>query len=790
METNLTPPESAHNALMQPPVDAEGNITTSLVATPSDARGLFKALWDADAPQRQQRAMVQGMIGGIPPWNPSKMQQAGLSGCTNINWRDGTLALQQAEAPYVDLVNSVPYFLNIVLEHRYASITERMEWERIMSNEYGIMMRSWESFTDRFLLIVNYFLAHGVSMAYWNDSVDWRFHPSNLGEFVFPRLVTSDVSAIPLACMRREYPCAELYSFIKNATPEERKGYFNGWHCPTVIQAIKQAAPKPFYRTNDWELNEKIWKSSELYWYLSEIVCPCVIEWIREVDGTVTQYIVPENPLQQQQGNGEDEFLYEEKNRFGSMAEAFVVFKYGVGDNGQLHAIRGLGNAIQPIVQQVNQMLCRQMDAVNVELSIPIQADEDVLNDQLAYQLAGPFLIIQEGVKMLERHNPNYSNSAFPLSNMLMQKLNEQKGMFAGEGTANSVSSETTKFAFQALMEQGQGLRVSQANLFYGSFECTLKECLRRAVNVESALEPGGPEAYRFKKRCMEQGVPAEAFKFIDLPRCTVVRAIGNGSPGARMVALERMEKVVPQFDEEGRRHWVQDYITANPGFTYDMAYRYMPQVPGLRPDQQVRNADDENEFMELLRPRPIYPNDDHLVHARQHLVPMNRMVQEVEMGQLEMTEAVQPLSLLYQHTFEHLQMLGNDPIMQREINQYRKEMQQVAEIVVNGSRKIQAEQQRAMEEGGEYGGPEGLDPKQVLEIEQQKAVLYRQIQDSQFADARNMIQLQKLQDELELNRREREAKLIRDDTMTAVKLADSTAKMRQQKRGSTRKNA
>ncbi len=788
MNITASVPQPGYNPLSYAPITEDGDLDFTRVKTPDQARAIHTTLWQADAPQRYERANVQAMLDGRQPFNPATMAANGLAGCCNVNWRDGTLALQQAEAPYVDLLNSVPFFLNI--QTHFGAHEDRLDWEQIMAEEFGFMLRSWESFTDRFLRLVNYFLAHGVSMAFWSNATDWRWNIGTLGEFVVPRLSTSEVASITYMSKREEYSCPQLFEYIKKCPPERRGGWYNGWHVPTTITAIKNAIPKQFYRANDWELSERLWKSSEVYWYLSDVTVPSFLLWVQELDQTISQCIVPENPLRQPNSSEsvpDEQFMYNESNFLPRLDRGLVVFKYGVGTNGYLHSIRGLGNAIQPIVQAMNGMMCRQMDAVNLELSVPIRASEDIMNNELALQFAGPFWYLMEGVEIVARNPSNYSNSVLPITQQLNQKFNEQKGMFSGEANFNRQTADMTKFAFQALMEQSAGLRVSQANLFYDPWERLLRETLRRVIGMKSSMEVGGPEAFEFRKRCMARGVPVEAIDKIDIERCLVVRSIGNGSASARMAGLTSIESLVAQFDEQGRRNYVRDRIASQPGFHYSTADAYMPKTPNLRPDINVRFADLENKDMLAGNPMPIYPNDEHIVHARQHLAPMMEMVQAVEMGQMEMTEAVQPLSLLYQHTFEHLQMLGNDPIMQREINQYRKDMQQVAEIVVNGSRKIQAEQQKAMEAGEEYGGPEGLDPEQLYDVEIKKRELYRMIKDDQHADAMQQVAYAKANQELVEkeqqmvnNQRKTNAELTRSDVLTATKIATENAKLRQ----------
>lgn len=133
---------------------------------------------------------------------------------------------------------------------------------------------------------------------------------------------------------------------------------------------------------------------------------------------------------------------------------------------------------------------------------------------------------------------------------------------------------------------------------------------------------------------------------------------------------------------------------------------RYAPAEADLRPTQQVRNALFENDILMRGGKCPVLPNDDHIVHLENQSPAMEEIVQQVEQGQMEMEEAVQPLYPLYLHCNDHITMAMDNPIMKAELNKFRQAMHNVGEIITNGQRKLEAKQKKA-----EENAQKGLDP-------------------------------------------------------------------------------
>jgi hypothetical protein len=681
-----------------PSFNSDGSPKSPLVSTPEACRGIHLENWYADSNNRLFRAWVQSMLEGKPPNDPALMRAAGLQGCSNINWLDGQLAIRKKMIPYVEMLNSLPTFLNIKTE--YGTNAQRVQWGKVMSECHARVMRSWRPFVPRYLYNVLYLVSHGASFCYFPDCNDWRWNVSTLGDMVIPRLTRADASEFQVVSTVRQFTPSELWKRIKNSKKGDQwtKEEEQGWHVPTVRQKMEKAVGRTFFKANDWELSERLWKDNELYYNRSAKTCACVVMWVEETDGSVTQLICSEDAVTGQ-GLKNEQFLSREYSYFQNMQDGLIVFTRDIGTNGDFHSIRGTGNDIFPLVQQMNRMKNSMFDALEVEMSIPVRASSEVLSTELAYTKAGPFMPLYDGMEIVERKAANYSNSAFPGMEMINRNFLEQTGQLP-QGLPSGSNMD-----FEGLLGALSGIDVMESTLFHLPWQSLLRNSLGRMIRIKSTAEDGGREAFEFRKLCMKRGVPKEAIDQIDIEGSNAVRAIGNGSPQSKLFAMNAMKEVVTMFDEEGKNKWLRSYLGSLPGISWEQVDDFAPEVEGMRPDQNVRNAIFENDILQRGGVAPVLPNDEHIIHLQQHLEPMMQIVQSVEEGMPE-DEAVQPLYPLYMHANEHLQMAGDEPLIQNQLASIRQAMQTMGEIIVNGQRKAEAKQKKA-----EENAAKGLDP-------------------------------------------------------------------------------
>lgn len=651
------------------------------------ARSKYQECWRADSVARGRRAVVQAMVDSEPPFDQERMKRNGMASATNVDFRYGFSALEKAMAPYLELESSVSTLLNIKTKH--GAPGERTEWENIISEEWTKMLRNWDRYDYLYLYNIQYFLTHGVSACYFNDAYSWYWNVTTLGEMVMPRGVRAADSEIPLIFLNKELQPEELYAMLQSDDPCCNK--------KQIIAAIKDSQPATTGSVDeDWEKLEREYKGNSLeYSSATADVTKVIFAFVLEVDGSVTHLIFRRDPTTLP--GIKDDFLYKKSNHYKKMSEAITVFTYGIGSDCFLHSIRGFAARIYPIVDSLNRLKCKFIDALVVEAAIPIQGSDEAMNE-MTFTMNGPFMIFHPDVSIMQHENPNYSNSLIPGFAMLENNFNDQ--MVGYTGQAPSGNQEKSKYQFQVEAELSGGLKVSQSNVFYKPRERFLKEVLRRTIREDyDVAEEGGREVADFRQACFERGVPKEAINKIDFKSTTVTRSIGNGSPAARLSALQQLGSLYARMDEQGKRAYDRDMAAAAPGMSYDAVERYFPSPQNLRPSMDVSIAQLENYPLMNGGTAQIQPNQPHLIHLQEHVKPMLEIVTQVQEGVVPIEEAVVPLTPLYQHSAEHLILAGETELNKEEVAQYNQLLQQVGEVVDNGNKKRLAMQRKAQEE-------------------------------------------------------------------------------------------
>jgi hypothetical protein len=653
-------------------------LTKNRIKDAQQARNVYKIVRKADEFSARDRARVQAMIDGEPPYDPAELIQNGLGEICNVNWGQAELFMHRATAPYLDLVESVDTL--ITTPTRFGDPQMRADWENVMAEEFTRMLRTWPEFFPRYLYLIQQYLAHGVVTAYFDDDMDWRFQLSPFGDFLVPRQTRASEEEIEVAFFCRGCPPHELYHKIK----DEELAKDVGWNVAAVRTALcnaHQANPRDGASMENWEKVERLYKNGDIGYSNGAMATEVklVHMLVKELDGSVSQYIFTEDTeLDQKQ------FLYSRRKVYKNCSEAYALFMYGVGSNGYLHSIRGLGSKIFSVVQGMNRLRCRMYDNILMSTSIMIQPEsEDALEDISTLQI-GPWSIFPNNVKLITPTPTNLANQIVPGLQDLDNILQQVGGQYTTEAALNS-QKERSKFEVQAQLESLSNINIAALSLFYNTWERLLKEMLRRTTREDYYPEdPGGEAVNDFKARCVERGVPIEAIASIDIKRAKVVRAIGNGSSAARTALFGQIFQLSQNFDPQGRRQVVRDMVRTLAGV--EAADRYIPAEENQRPPMEAKMAMLENNQLGKQEQVPVLPSEMHVIHFGIHYQEIEKLIGAIDQGQMELTEATPALVALFGHASAHAEFMQGYP----EYPQVKQALQRANEYIINGVKALQ----------------------------------------------------------------------------------------------------
>ena len=666
-------------------LNPDGTPPPSRIKDPASLNQVFNRLKQADDVNARNRAEVDAMFDGAPPYDDNTLREAGMASRCNLNFGEAETLLESALAGYVDLLNSVERLISVEVQE--VDPQKKGDYERIISEGFTKMLREWDEFNFKHVLNSTYSIKHGVSVAYWEDEYDWRWQISKIGDFLIPRRTFASEELIEVAISPRIMRAHELYSFIK----DEERAEELGWDLKEVKKAIMDnSGAQSTFHVTDWERYQEDLKNNDLFVaHGSGSEIRVIHAWVKEYNGMVSHYISLAD------GSNKN-FLYEKRNRFRRACDAYVTFTYGVGTNGYYQSIRGLGYKIFPHIQVSNRMRCQFVDGAMLSTSLLIQPDSEDSLENLAFEYLGPFSVLNSGVTIVEKTLPNIGQNALPVLQDMSQQLQGRAGAYRSS-TGNPNPKERTKFEVQAQLQGDAHMSTGAMNCFYEPWNRLIRGVFRRATREDyMAGERGGEAVATFRKYCTSRGVPLSVL-FNKVSEVHAVRSIGAGSDQLRLVAMDEMMGMLGQFDEQGKQNLLRDKVASRIG--YDHVDRYVPQTMNARPVIDQKIAELENAAMSMGRPVGIQPSENHFVHASVHVEDIAKATEALKNQQADPQQTVQYLQLALPHASQHMEQVAQDASRRQEYGQLKKTLQQAGAIAQQTSEKVAAELSRQQEQ-------------------------------------------------------------------------------------------
>jgi hypothetical protein len=718
----------------------------------SDVVSQYQTLFNEDYIASRDRAVVQSMADRNAPYSDSRLRQLGISGITNVNWGDLGIAQMEAEKPYNSVLMSMSHFGIVPFKNGVMTDVEAEEKEIVVAEELHRMITEWRDFRFRWKMNAHFFTMWGVSFTYREDNLDWRWKVSSLQDVKVPRGTQATVNEVDRIFMKADMTPSDLFAKIRD--PEV--GRLAGWNEAQIRMSCANAQPKPL-NTQSPEDMQAMWKDNSVYSGNTNIVVQVVHGFVKEVDGSVSHYIVDYTL-----NTAEAQFIYEKKGKFADMSEFINAYLFGVGTNGDFHSIRGNAFNLFPSAAALNKLRCKLVDKANDEANTFLSTDnEDATIDNMIVP-RGPYFQLTTGVNFVERTTPPVAGNLVPAIEEMEQTFRVQSSGMAPRSTAQTERGQKTKYELQRADEIDSSLTSDSMDMFLDSWKWDYREVVKRVINPDLQEDhPGGKQAFDFRRRCEQRGVPYVLLQQLDFDNINLNRGIGRGSSAERRSVLSNLnDTIFGRLDPEGQQILTRDTIAAQTDYRY--ALMLVPRQAGQRPpvDKQIANI--ENMDLKTGSDAVLVPNQNHIVHVGAHLELLQAYDAAIAEVQVELKDAIPVMLKASEHCNEHMQYI--DPESQ-PYRTYKQALQQLNEVITNGAKHLEADQrkaQKAMEKGlpppEEDGTPPGVhgqavDAKARLEMIRQEGLT-----------------------KLEIKKQEADQKLLFNDAFAAQKLKQMSA--------------
>lgn len=672
------------------------------------ARGLWHSFTDDDRLGSYQRAQVREQLSGAPPYSQSKREEEGQGSLFNVNTGRARTIVDAAQSGAMDIFASDRNIVNIPLSKNVPK-NVKVGYQRCIEDRFTEMIRGWEPFGGRVANLCYAWAADGIGVAFFEDATTWKIGSASLSEIKFPSRCEPVSSLIPQAIMKKTLHVGELWRKIENEEASKEEG----WNRDAVIAAIHTAGSA---KNNDWKNWEKLLedlKANEAH--VANTIEPIEILYvfIEEVDGAVSFYTCAANGGGRKDptgftsgGSDANGFMQIQERKYKSMNEAFQVFPYGVGENNRLYTVRGMGYFVYQSANAENILFSDSLNAAKMN-AFPVfqysgtEAQEDATFEDLGFaSLIGP------GVSPVDAKlsDKDIRKNLGPAMDMVNKSLGEVSGglsegiQFSGRENQDSVSASLTQL---------NAMNAAAISSFYPPLDRLFKEQVRRVFKLKSDT----PESKEMKRKLFEEDhIPKEVLDHIVFEDVKAFRLLGGGNKANRLQTLEKTRaQLYGAMDAEGRKE--SDYDLAMELGSKESADRYIGAPEHTRTTFDASLAELEN--FHLLEGAQIEPKDgqDHLVHIREHMEELTVSVEAVEQGQLDLVEYTLRNLPLYEHVQKTLAMIVPTPIIETEVKELTRQVQNLKGFFDNGMKAAQ-KQANEEQEAAAQGAQQEQDPE------------------------------------------------------------------------------
>ncbi len=652
------------------------------IATSSQARSIVSTLRQADLTRAIRRTKIQGLLDGNPPWSGARLRSKGQGERTNLNLREGEGQVEAAKTPYYDLVFEVPLFANIRCRYPETETNLNAEWSEVISEEYHAMLSEWRGFDFNVQLHQWEMCVFGVGPVYWPDAVDWRFEALKISNMLVPDKTKADIDRLPLCVILHDFSTDELYRLAcKNETAAKAAG----WSVKLARKLIREAKHDTVNDTGNqsWETFQEQMRSGDLYQGISrsKIIKVATILY-KEYDGKISHVIVPDDgtPVTAHDSYGtllkeEENFLYKKIARFDGFENVIMPFFFDIG-TGNWHSIKGMGPKIYDFCEVSNRLTCKMIDGANIGSGLILKAPSGTALQETQLAHITGAVVIQPGYEVQQSRLQESLQGPMIVKRELQGVLQSNTGQYrqrvTGENHEPTLGQAEMNQATNAMLTKGA------INRYYKIFDNVHREMLRRAFNPKlRESHPGGKEAFAFRERCVDRGVPEEVLNFEHIRSVKTSRALGAGSPAMQEMATRGLMELLPMMDEQSRNNALRARAARLVG--QEMVNSYFPRISesGNTADHAAL-ATLENNALRTGGSAMVTPRQNHATHFAVHFQDAQGHMQEMQMG-ANPVEVLAHMDAAGPHLIEHLDALTRDPTRKQQIAQMGQAFQMLS---------------------------------------------------------------------------------------------------------------
>lgn len=604
----------------------------------------------ADLPRASNRALIQNLFNGFPPYTGEQVQRNNID--VNVNFLEPTKLSQDARDQYATAFFSPSQYFSVRVDR--GTPWKRAEWSEIITSNLRKAMKDGHSalgYRESLRSVFAQLVLHGVGPVVWPDRQKWKPEMQAMEDVYIPSQTLVTMDNLPYFAVYRRYTAAELSEKINGPRVDK------GWNQEVVQACIDWAVTQ-------WGMTvpgmDQVWsperiaediKANTLYYASDAVPTVNCFDFYYFDDSNKNagwkRKIVLDTPSFNEaasNSNSKDalrgaknilgkrnQFLYDSGNRnYAPTLREIIHFQFADGSvvaPFRYHSVRSLGYLLYAVCHLQNRLRCALTSAAfeNCMQYFRVHNPDDV---QRAIKLNLTHRgVIPDGVQFVAQAerwkvDAQLIQTVMGLNRQSMADnstaytqnfgLNEEQ-----EKTATQINAEVTAATAMvgAMLEQSYG---------YQKFQ-NQEQCRRFCIPNSKDID-----VRTFRLECLKAGVPEEILD-VSCWEISVERVMGAGNKQLAMQQAQGVMQYYQLLDPDGQRVALRDYIFAT---TSDAAKTQL-LVPENR--NQVTNSmhDAQLAASTLLMglPMGLKQGVSHAEYAATLLGLMNVQIQKINQG-------------------------------------------------------------------------------------------------------------------------------------------------------------
>jgi len=751
--------------------------------TPEKVDMLLEQLQRDETVRATDRALVDNLANGGPPWTEAEAQQFQIQ--VRVNWLELTRKLMDATAQINNAFIPNGDFFSAFSES--GNVTKKDKWSQVFTKEINFVLKKHKSGKRHHYILRsrNASVAlHGIGPLMWTNS--YR---------LLPRYVPLEDLLIPTQTLLDFHTNLSEFGVNLYLTPGElyRMACMDtkdpGWNqtaVQTILRDLKDEANTPYFTQSISEWQERPEAVQELYKQNRGFLeCAAVPKarlrafYYQNVDDQkwYRKILLRDSTPSLERTK---EFIYDGKTAFAEDIDDILQVQFG--DNSlvaplKYHSVRGIGTMLYAPAFTSNRLRCQFLQHLFTNMLTLWRVTDPVDRDRLKAILLMQHGILPEGASIVpnnERHQIDGRLVEFGMA-QLKQNISENSSSFT-QGSDSGTRKERTAFEVKAQLQASSAMLGNVLSMMYSQEIFYYEQLVKRALLKNT----DDPTAKKFQERCKQAGIP-DKLMVPDNWRIVPERVLGAGDGMLAQAQADALMSQRQTFEPESQRK-IQRLWTSTLLDDPERAAELVPDAPDTS-TSGTRAAEDLFGTLMLGIAVPMRKGIDHVGYCAALLqmleVQVQGILQQGEEG-VGTPEQLRGFVTVAQSIEQNIQFLSqneeNKPIV--------KQLQDKLTALLNEVKGIAQRQAQAAGAQQQQPDPEAMAKAQTMTLlaqvksQIQQATAAQKMQQKQIAfDQKQRQAAEKHQQALTERGAQLGAELATTRALTGADLAASTVR-------------